>query len=215
MNKSDRIRNQWLGLLKQYRAIAIVRATSVQQGVAMAQAAEAGGFRLIEVAWNNNTRPVEMVGAIRTALPHCVVGVGSVLCSADLQEALSADAKFCFTPHTDAALIDLAQQHELPMVAGAMTPTEIVTAWQAGAASVKVFPISQLGNEAYIRSLLGPLGPIPLVPTGGVTIESAPVLMAAGAVAVGLSTALFPKQEVIAENWDAITARAAYLLAVV
>ncbi len=98
------------------------------------------------------------------------------------------------------------------MIVGAMTPTEIVTAWQAGAASVKVFPISSLGNDAYIRSLLGPLGPIPLVPTGGVTSENAPALIAAGAIAVGLSTALFPSAEVLRGDWKAIETRSRYLL---
>jgi 2-dehydro-3-deoxyphosphogluconate aldolase / (4S)-4-hydroxy-2-oxoglutarate aldolase len=94
-----------------------------------------------------------------------------------------------------------------------MTPTEIMSAWRAGAASVKVFPIAAIGGAAYIRSLLEPLGPIPLVPTGGVTSETALSLIDAGAVAVGLSTALFPKAEVAAADWASIEARSRYLLA--
>lgn len=178
----------------------------------MAKAAAAGGFYLIEVAWNNR-QPAELMSAIRQALPDRVVGVGTVLNLADLRGAIAAKAQFCFTPHTDRELISLAQAHQLPIIPGAMTPTEIITAWRLGASSVKVFPISALGNDTYIRSILGPLGPIPLVPTGGVTSESALKLIEAGAVAVGLSTALFPKAEVASGNWAAIEARSRYLLA--
>ncbi len=212
MSDYECVKADWLALLKRHRALAIIRAPTVAVGLAMAQAAAAGGFELIEVAWNN-PQPAMMMQAIRQALPHCVVGVGTVLSEVDLQGAIASQAQFCFTPHTDPELIALAQAHHIPLVAGAMTPTEILTAWRAGAASVKVFPISTLGNSAYIRSLLGPLGPIPLVPTGGVTCESALELIAAGAIAVGLSTALFPAAEVKAQDWAAIEARSRYLLA--
>lgn len=179
----------------------------------MARAAAAGGFRLIEVAWTNNAKPAAMIATIRQALPDCVVGVGSVLTEDDFDKAIAANARFCFTPYVSSALITQSIANRIPIVAGAMTPTEIVSAWQAGASSVKVFPISSLGNEVYIRSLLGPLGPIPLVPTGGVTSESAPALIASGAIAVGLSTALFPPAEVLRGDWQTIEARARYLLA--
>lgn len=179
----------------------------------MAKAAAAGGFCLLEITWNNNSAPPQMMAQVRQALPHCIVGAGSVLTAQNLRSAIDAGARFCFTPHTDRGLIQSAQSQRIPLIAGAMTPTEVVTAWQAGAASVKVFPISALGNSTYIRSLLGPLGPIPLVPTGGVTSESAPELISAGAVAVGLSTALFPKEEVARRDWTAIEARSRYLLA--
>ncbi len=207
----DRVKAQWLALLRRYRAIAIIRAPDIETGLSMAKAAAAGGFGLIEVAWNN-AQPAALMAAIRQALPDCVVGAGTVLSAEDLTGAIAAQAQFCFTPHTDCHLIRLAQTHSLPMIAGAMTPTEIITAWRAGAASVKVFPIAALGNGAYIRSVLGPLGPIPLVPTGGVTSESAPDLIAAGAIAVGLSTALFPKTEVAQADWGAIEAKSRYLL---
>ena len=177
------LRRDWLALLVEHRAIAIVRAPSVTVGLAMAQAAAAGGFRLIEITWTNNAAPLEMMAAVQRSLPDCIVGAGSVLTTDDLHSAIAAGARFCFTPHTDCLLIGLAQAQGIPIVAGAMTPTEILTAWRAGATSVKVFPISALGNGDYIRSLLGPLGAIPLVPTGGITSESAPALIEAGAVA--------------------------------
>lgn len=206
------VKARWLSLVRQHRAIAIVRARTLEQGIAMAKAAAAGGFRLLEVTWTNNANPADMTAAIRQALPHCTVGAGSVLTQEDLGRAIAAQAQFCFTPHTDASLIQQATQQEIPMIAGAMTPTEIICAWRTGAASVKVFPIAVLGNADYIRSLQGPLGPIPLIPTGGVTSETAPALIGAGAIAVGLSSALFPKTEVQREDWGAIEARSRYLL---
>ncbi len=211
--KLDSVKANWLKLLAKQRAIAIIRASSVAQGVSMAITAATGGFRLLEVAWTSNPQPVAMAQAIQSALPHCTVGAGSVLTQADLQAAITAQCKFFFTPHTDIHLIRIAQSQGLPMVAGAMTPTEIVTAWRAGSAGVKVFPISTLGSAAYIRSLQGPLGSIPLIPTGGVTSDQAPELIAAGAIAVGLSTALFIASEVHRGDWAAIEARARYLLA--
>lgn len=209
----EQLRANWLALLGRHKAIAIIRAASLSQGVEMAKAAAAGGFRLIEVTWQSNSQPQQMAQAVQQSLPHCTVGAGSVLTQRDLDQAIAAAARFCFTPHTDPALIARATAQGVPMIAGAMTPTEIVTAWRAGAASVKVFPISALGGAAYIAGLQGPLGPIPLVPTGGVTSESAPELIEAGAIAVGLSTALFPKAEVQRGDWAAIEARSRYLLA--
>ena len=149
---------------------------------------------------------------VRQALPHCTIGAGTILSQTDLTAAIAANAQFCFTPHTDSELIAAAITQNIPMITGAMTPTEIMAAWRAGAASVKVFPISALGNAGYVRSLCGPLGSIPLVPTGGVTSETAPELLKAGAVAVGLSTALFPAREVEIADWTAIEARSRYLL---
>ncbi len=209
---AEQVKSDWLSLLSAYRAIAIIRAETVDQGLSMAKAAAAGGFRLVEVAWTNNAEPAEMMAAIQQVLPGCIVGVGSVLNLDDFEAAHAAKARFCFTPHVAYDLIERSIANRIPLVAGAMTPTEIISAWQAGASSVKVFPISALGSAAYIRSLLGPLGPIPLVPTGGVTSESAPALIAAGAIAVGLSTTLFPSDEVLRGDWEAIEARSRYLL---
>lgn len=212
-NRQANVRESWLALAKKHRAIAIIRASTLDQGVAMAQAAAAGGFRLIEVTWTHNASPVRMVQSLRQELPHCVIGAGSILTASSLHDAIAAEISFCFTPHIDHEMLSIAQKYSLPMIAGAMTPTEIVTAWKSGAASVKVFPIAAIGNASYISSLVIPLGPIPLIPTGGVTVESAPELMAAGAIAVGLSSALFPKLEVQRQDWAAIESRSRHLLA--
>ena len=101
-------------------------------------------------------------------------------------------------------MIKTAVEAGVPIASGAFAPTGIVTAWQAGATCVKVFPISGLGGAAYLKSLQGPLGHIPLIPTGGGTVENAKVFIDAGAIAVGLAGDLFPKHLVENRDWRAI-----------
>lgn len=194
---------KWQSILSENRVIAVIRAPDLSTGLNMAKAVAEGGIRLIEVTWNS-VDPVPLIQQLRQQLPHCYIGVGTILTSDDLTEAIAAKAQFCFTPHTDLKLIHLAQQAHLPIVAGALTPTEIVTAWQAGASAVKVFPIATVGGVNYLRAIKAPLSHIPLIPTGGVTLENAAALIEAGAIAVGLSSQLFPKQEIEYQNWHKI-----------
>jgi 2-dehydro-3-deoxyphosphogluconate aldolase/(4S)-4-hydroxy-2-oxoglutarate aldolase len=126
---------------------------------------------------------------------------------ADLENAIACGSQFCFTPHVNAELIKKAVQAEIPIIPGALTPTEIVTAWQLGANAVKVFPVQSLGGAEYIKSLQGPLGHIPLIPTGGVTLENALSFIQSGAIAVGLSGQLFPVNLIQSEDWLRIQKR--------
>jgi len=197
----------WRAILRQQRAIAVIRASSLAVGDRMAQAVAAGGMGLIEVTWNSDRAP-DLVARLREILPHCWVGAGTLLSLQDLQTAIAAGAQFCFTPHVALDLLSYASDRGVPLVPGALSPTEIVTAWQAGAPSVKVFPAQSLGGPSYIRALGGPLGQIALIPTGGVTLENAPQFIAAGAIAVGLAGELFPSAALQTENWEAIAAQA-------
>lgn len=201
----------WLTLLQQYRAIAVIRTSRLALGQQLATAVAAGGVHLIEVTWNSD-RPAELIQQLRSALPMCKIGAGTLLNSDQMQTAIAAGAEFLFTPHVDADLIQLAVAKNIPIVPGALSPTEILTAWQAGATSVKVFPVQALGGANYIQALQGPLGHIPLIPTGGVTLSNAAQLIAAGAVAVGLSGDLFPKSAVQEANWSTITEQAKTLM---
>jgi 2-dehydro-3-deoxyphosphogluconate aldolase/(4S)-4-hydroxy-2-oxoglutarate aldolase len=176
----------------------------------MARAIAAGGIHLIEITWTSEAAG-QLIAELQTELPTCVIGTGTVLNATHLREAIAAGAQFCFTPHTNVELIHRAVEQQVPIIPGALSPTEIVTAWQAGAASVKVFPVEAVGGASYIRSLQGPLGHIPLIPTGGVTLHNARDFIAAGAIAVGLSSQLFPKQAITAGNWAMITHQAQML----
>lgn len=195
---------KFLETLRQQRAIAVLRAPQMSLGVGMAQAVAAGGVRLIEITWNSD-RPAQLVDHLRQALPHCCIGVGTVRSMADLKAAVAAGADFGFSPYTDPDLLHWAKEHQWPLVPGALTPSEIGAAWRAGATAVKVFPVWALGGPSYLRSLSAPLGHIPLVPTGGLTVDQVSAMLQAGATAVGLSTGLFPAAAVAQRDWGTIT----------
>ncbi|MEG4443646.1 bifunctional 4-hydroxy-2-oxoglutarate aldolase/2-dehydro-3-deoxy-phosphogluconate aldolase [Microcoleus sp. AT9_B5] len=193
----------WLTLLKKYRAIAVIRSSEKELARQMAKAVAAGGIQFIEITWNTH-KAAELIAELRSEFPTFSIGTGTLLNLEELQQAIDCGAQFLFTPHTDLAMIKTAVDAGVPIVPGAFSPTEIVTAWQAGATCVKVFPISALGGAAYLKSLQGPLGNIPLIPTGGVTLENAKVFIDAGAIAVGLAGDLFPKHLVENRDWRAI-----------
>ncbi|SRR5579883_2053694 len=201
----------WLKLLQQHRAIAVIRAPQLEVGYHMATAVAAGGMKLIEITWDSDRAP-ELIHQLRQTLPDCTIGTGTLLSQTQLQEAIAVGAQFLFTPHVDQTLIQTAVAQNVPIIPGALSPTEIVTAWQAGASSVKIFPVQAVGGSAYIQSLQGPLGNIPLIPTGGVTLDNAPAFLVAGAVAVGLSGRLFPPRAVQEANWNAIAQQANTLM---
>jgi 2-dehydro-3-deoxyphosphogluconate aldolase/(4S)-4-hydroxy-2-oxoglutarate aldolase len=200
----------WRSRLRQERGIAVLRAPSFAVGVAQATALAAAGWTLLEITWTSD-RPAELIAHLRTHLPHCCIGTGTVLTADAMERAIAAGAQFVFMPHTQLDLIAQAQAAGIPAIPGALTPTEIVTAWQAGASAVKVFPITAVGGVAYLRHLRGPLGHIPLIPTGGIHRENGPALLAAGAIAVGLSTALMPPPSLARQDWAAITHNARHL----
>ncbi|MBX2863421.1 MAG: bifunctional 4-hydroxy-2-oxoglutarate aldolase/2-dehydro-3-deoxy-phosphogluconate aldolase [Leptolyngbyaceae cyanobacterium MAG.088] len=202
---------RWLHTLRTHRIIAVIRAESVESGLNMALAAADGGIHLIEITWNSY-QPVALLQAIQQALPHCTIGVGTILKEEDLRIAIATGAQFCFSPHTSLALLRHGSTVHIPTVAGAMTPTEILTAWNSGAASVKVFPIKAFGGANYIECLQGPLGHIPLIPSGGVTPNNATDLLSAGAIAVGISSGLFDAEHVRHHHWHVIQQKSAKLV---
>lgn len=201
----------WLNRLQHQKAIAVIRSPDLNLGQQMAKAVAMGGMQFIEITWNS-TNPAELITQLRSEFPDCLIGAGTLLNLEDLQTAIEAGAQFLFTPHTETRLIHAALKAEIPIIPGALTPTEIVTAWNAGASCVKVFPIQTVGGTQYLKSLKGPLGQIPLIPTGGVTLSNAPDFIAAGAVAVGLASDLFPSRLIVQRNWDAIAQLAQTLL---
>lgn len=214
--KCDRkmtVQQDWLDRLKAAGAIAVVRAPSREVGRQMAQAAIAGGLSFVEIAWNgeDSEMSARLVRELRSRFPDCQVGAGTLRNAAQTEAAIAAGAQFLFSPHTDGALLQRAIAAGVPAIPGALTPTEILAAWQAGATAVKVFPVSALGGDRYLRSLRAPLAGVPLVPTGGVDASNAGGFLAAGAVAVGVSGGLFPRDRVAAADWAAIAGLARQL----
>ena len=207
VNSPLELSTSWQTLLKQHRAIAVIRTDDINLGLNMAKAVAAGGMRLIEITWNSQN-PIELIQQLKRELPHCIIGTGTILTQEALKAAIKCGIQFCFTPHVSQSLIQTAIDHQIPIIPGALSPTEIITAWQAGASCVKVFPVQAIGGVAYIKGLQGPLGSIPLIPTGGVTLENAAYFIEAGAIAVGLSGQLFPRQAIQRQDWQMITQQA-------
>lgn len=199
--------DSWLTQLQKHRAIAVIRYPQLELGSQMAKAVSSGGMQLIEITWNSD-QPAELVRQLRSELPSATIGAGTILDLNQLREAIASGAQFLFCPHVDSALIQAAVEAGVPIIPGALSPTEIVTAWQAGASCIKVFPVQSVGGVNYIKNLQDPLGQIPLIPTSGVTKENAGGFLEAGAIAVGLSSQLFPKQLVAARDWEGIAERA-------
>ncbi|MBE9009356.1 bifunctional 4-hydroxy-2-oxoglutarate aldolase/2-dehydro-3-deoxy-phosphogluconate aldolase [Pseudanabaenaceae cyanobacterium LEGE 13415] len=193
----------WLNLIKKEKAIAILRAPNIKIATQLAKTTIEGGMSVLEVSWNSNDA-AKLVEHLRAVFPHCTIGVGTILSVADLKNAIAAGAQFAFMPHTDFDLIAIAKRKEVPIIPGALTPTEIVTAWRAKASCVKVFPIQSVGYGEYLRAIKAPLREIPLIPTGGVTIENAHSLIQSGAIAVGIGGSLFTKDAIASENWSLI-----------
>lgn len=204
-------RDDWLGLVEQHRAIAVIRAPSVSLGQQMAKSVAAAGMKLIEITWDSD-RPAELIAQLRQDLPDCTIGTGTILTTASLKSAIAAGVQFVFTPHTNFDLVAIALNQDIPIIPGALTPTEIMTAWNAGASSVKVFPIQCVGGVNYLENLRAPLGHIPMIPTGGITLENAKEFISAGAIAVGLSGSLFPKDAIKNADWNKIQHRVEILL---
>ena len=210
-NKKLTPSQSWRKLLEQHRAIAVIRTDNIEQGVKMAKAVAVGGMKIIEITWNSQ-QPAKIIQQLKQDLPECTIGTGTILTLEELNKAIASGIQFCFTPHVNQTLIKTAIDHNIPIIPGALSPTEIVTAWQAGASCVKVFPVQAIGGMAYIKGLQGPLGTIPLIPTGGITLENAPHFIQAGAIAVGLSSQLFPGDALDNQDWDVITQQAEILM---
>ncbi|AFZ34640.1 2-keto-3-deoxy-phosphogluconate aldolase [Stanieria cyanosphaera PCC 7437] len=211
LNTSLNLINSWSEVLTLHRAIAVIRSPNQEMGLAMAQAVANGGIRLVEITWNSD-QPEKLIAELRVRLPYCYIGVGTILNPEQLQDAIASGAQFVFCPHYNPAIVAAAVEHyQVPIVPGALSPTEIINAWQGGASAVKVFPIETVGGANYIKCLQAPLGHIPLIPTGGVKMDNAKEMLSAGALAVGLSSSLFPKSLLVTRNWREITHRAQIL----
>jgi 2-dehydro-3-deoxyphosphogluconate aldolase / (4S)-4-hydroxy-2-oxoglutarate aldolase len=169
------------------RVIAILRGLRREDAVDVARALAAAGVRAIEVTIDSPSawQVISEIALIDGVSP----GAGTVLSEADAERAVAAGATFLITPVVDTGVISWAAERGIPIIPGAMTPTEAATAWSAGAAGVKLFPAGTLG-PGYIKAIRAPLPHIPLIPTGGIGADDVLPFLAAGAVAVALGSEL-------------------------
>ncbi len=196
---TDRIRDS--------RVIAIVRTSGRRAAVDAARAVLDGGLPVVEVALTTPDA-VGAIGELAAVDDGRLVGAGTVLTAEDAAAVIDAGARFLVSPAVVAAVIDAGHAADVPVVPGALTPTEIVSATDAGADLVKLFPAATVGI-GHLRALRAALPDVGLVPTGGVTVADAAAWLDAGAVAVGVGSAL------TGGDPDAISRRTAELVAAV
>ncbi len=187
--------------------VPVVRASSPRDARIAADAVCEGGIPIVEITM---TVPgaIDVIRELtKNAASEVLVGAGTVLNAEAARRCLDAGAQFLVSPGLNLQTVELAVREGKLMMAGALTPTEIITAWEAGSDFVKVFPCGQVGGAKYIKALKGPLPQVPLVPTGGVNLDTAAEFIQAGAAALGVGGELVQaealksnKPEIIVEN---------------
>ena len=192
--------------------VAVIRMQEPGRLRAVVDALAAGGVRALEVTMTV-PRAIEMIREIAPTLPAgFLFGAGTVLDAETAHRVIDAGAQFVVSPVFRRAVIDACHQHDVPALPGCMTPTEILDAWEAGADIVKVFPATTFG-PGYLKDVRAPLPQVKLMPTGGVTLDNAGEWIRAGAVAVGVGSALLDAKAIAAGDYKALEAGARRIVA--
>ena len=194
--------------------IPVVRAQSADEAASAIAAIQKGGVSVLEITM---TVPgaVELIRDVARRATDALVGAGTVLDPKQARECIDAGARFVVSPALNVATIDACREAGIAVLPGALTPTEVVTAWNAGADLVKVFPANALGGASYIKSLKAPLPQIALVPTGGVNLQTAKDFIKAGAAALGVGADLVDLAALRRGEAELIAERARQFLALV
>ncbi len=200
-----------LSLIAQTRLVAILRLDDLSQAVELSRALLAGGVVVQEFTLTNP----QALSAIQLILDkveefrdgRAAIGIGSVRSLAEAEAAMASGAQFLVTPTLQLPVIRAAVERGVPIMPGAFTPTEIATAWEAGAAAVKVFPARMLG-PSFIKDVLAPMPYLKLMPTGGIDYDNMQTYLHHGAMAVGIGNQLLDAKAIQSGDWEAITAAA-------
>jgi 2-dehydro-3-deoxyphosphogluconate aldolase/(4S)-4-hydroxy-2-oxoglutarate aldolase len=192
-------------------AIAVLRLDDAAKLQPVVSALAAGEMRVVEVTMTMPNAIDALAALTLERSGQLLIGAGTVLDAETARLAILAGARFVIAPTLCLSIVEMCHRYDVVAVPGAYTPTEILTAWEAGADFVKVFPAGALGPD-YLRELKGPLPHLRLVPTGGVTAENAGAFIAAGAVAVGVGGALVPRDAVASGNYGLLTENARQLM---
>ena len=201
--------------LREVGIIPIIRAPSADAVVPVAEALLQAGLPVVEITLTV-PNAIEAIGAVAKRFAgKLLLGAGTVTDAVMCQRAVDAGAEFIVTPCVVPEVIEAAHRAEVAVLPGALTPTEVFEAHRLGADMVKVFPVQSVGGAAYLRALRGPFPNIPLVPTGGVTLENMTEMFKAGAAAVGVGSELISKDALDRHDYTAIAARAKQFVAAV
>jgi 2-dehydro-3-deoxyphosphogluconate aldolase/(4S)-4-hydroxy-2-oxoglutarate aldolase len=205
-------RNSVLTRIRQLGVVPVVRAESGEEALALIEALRLGGIDVIELTM---TVPgaVEIIRELSRKKHDFVLGAGTVLDAETARACMLAGAQFIVSPATDEGTISCCRTYGVPIMSGALTPTEVVKAWKAGSDMVKIFPCGAVGGASYLKALKAPLPQVELIPTGGVSLETAGEFIKAGASAVGAGADLVDVKKLRAGDPSAITERARRYLA--
>lgn len=194
--------------------VPVLRAESEAQALALAEAMMAGGIAVLEVTM---TVPGAMSLLRRLARERTdlLLGAGTVLDPETARICILEGAQFIVSPALNVKTVELCQRYSVAVLPGALTPTEIVTAWQAGADVIKVFPANAMGGASYLRSLSGPLPQVRLIPTGGISVSTARDFLSAGAFALGVGADLVSVEAIKAGHPESIVEKASQYLRII
>jgi len=188
--------------------VPVVRASSADEAMKAIDAIKEGGISVLEITMTvpGAVRVIEAVAAKNDG--STIVGAGTVLDAETARVCMLAGAQFIVSPALNLDTIAICNRYSVPVMPGALTPTEVVTAWTAGADFVKVFPAGSVGGASYIKNLKGPLPHIKFIPTGGVSLKTAADFIKAGASALGVGTDLVDVKAIRAGEAHVVTERA-------
>ena len=195
--------------------VPVVRASSAAQAIAAAEAVCAGGISVVEVTMTVPGAVEVIAQLVKTMSSAVLVGAGTVLNADSARRCLDAGAQFLVSPGFDLETVKFANGKGVLIIAGALTPTEVITAWNAGSDFVKIFPCGNVGGAKYIKALKGPLPQIPMVPTGGVNLNTAAEFIQAGSAALGIGGELILAAALKSGNMREITELAKQYVSIV
>ena len=195
--------------------IPIIRVESADVAMKVAEAFLEANVNIIEVTMSVPGAVDLVRQLVRAYGDKVLIGTGTVVNGEMAEEVIKAGSEFIVSPNYSKNLIDVAVKHGKPIIPGALTPTEIYDAWTLGSDAVKVFPCGNVGGAAYIKAVRGPLPQIPLVPTGGVDLETAGPLLEAGAFALGVGSAITDKKAIREGRYEVISENVGKFLSIV
>jgi 2-dehydro-3-deoxyphosphogluconate aldolase/(4S)-4-hydroxy-2-oxoglutarate aldolase len=169
-----------------------IRTSSAEDGRFAAEAIAQGGIPVVEITMTV-PKAIDVISDMARNSPNLIVGAGTVLDIETARRCIAAGAGFLTSPGLNLKIVEFAVKENILIIAGVMTPTEVIDAWQAGSELVKVFPCAPIGGPAYIRALKGPFPQVPIIAAGGVNQETAADFILAGAAALGIGGRLIPR----------------------
>jgi len=188
--------------------VPVVRAPSASLAFRAVEAVLAGGVSIFEITMTVPDAIKVIQSLVAKFKDRALVGAGTVLSAEDARACIDAGAQFIVSPGLDVATVEAAHERDVPAIPGALTPTEVITAWKAGADMVKIFPCSSVGGAKYLRALRGPLPQVKMLPTGGVSLATVGEYISAGAAALGVGTELVDMAALEAGQDAALSTRA-------